>query len=226
MARVVNVDCGGRAQRRHRFGFTWRFARGLHKNCLLVTVLEVVNAVMPNPLHLSIAELEAGLKALSQPSKDSGRVVMIVCRRAPGAHESVQQVHLSIDDGVTGDEWKRRAGKLDAQITVIRRDVSALISNGQPLTTSGDNLIVDFDISAENLPVGTRLRVGKAVVEMTPLPHNGCKKFAARFGKDAVIFCQAPPTRHLNLRGIHWKVIEPGEVRVGDTIQVLSRPKP
>jgi len=179
---------------------------------------------MPNPLHLSLAELEGGLRALPQPPKDSGRVVMIVCRRAPGLHESVHQVHLSVDDGVTGDEWKRRGGKIDAQITVIHRDVSELISNGQPLTTSGDNLVVDFDISAENLPAGTRLRVGQAIVEMTPLPHNGCKKFAARFGKDAARFVQAAPTRRLNLRGIHWKVIEPGEVRVGDAIQVLSRP--
>jgi len=174
---------------------------------------------MPNPLHLSLAELEGGLKALPQPPKDSGRVVMIVCRRAPGVHESVQQVHLSVDDGVTGDEWKRRAGKIDAQITVIRRDVSELISNGQPLTTSGDNLVVDFDISAENLPARTRLGVGKAIVEMTPLPHNGCKKFAARFGQDAARFVQAPPTRHLNLRGIYWRVIEAGEVYAGAEIR-------
>src|SRR5436190_7671441 len=180
--------------------------------------------MMPNPLHRSLAELEAGLRALPQPSRDTGRVVMIVCRRAPAVHETVERVQLSIQDGVTGDEWKRRAGKIDAQITVIRNDVSELISNGQMLTTSGDNLVVDFDISADNLPAGTRLRVGKAIVEMTPLPHNGCKKFAARFGQDAARFVQAPPTRHLNLRGIHWKVIEPGEVRVGDAIEVLSRP--
>jgi MOSC domain-containing protein YiiM len=177
----------------------------------------------PDPLHLSLADLEAGLKKLPAASKDSGRVAMIVCRRSPGVHDSLERVQLSLDDGVVGDEWKRRAGKIDAQITVIRRHVSELISNGQSLTVSGDNLVVDMDISAENLPAGTRLRVGEAIVEMTPMPHNGCKKFAARFGKDACRFVQAAATRHLNLRGIHWKVIQPGEVRVGDPIQVLSR---
>jgi MOSC domain-containing protein YiiM len=175
-------------------------------------------------LHQTLAQLEAGLRSLPEAPKDSGRVALIVCRRAPGEHEAIEKVQLSLEEGVTGDEWKRRGGQLDAQITIIRRDVSELISNGQSLTVSGDNLVVDMDISAENLPAGTRLRVGKAIVEMTPLPHNGCKKFAARFGPDAVRFCQAPATRHLNLRGIHWKVIEPGEVRVGDVIQVLSRP--
>ena len=182
-----------------------------------------MDADTPNPLHLSLSELEAGLRALPPRPKDIGRVEMIVCRRAPGVHESLERVRLCLNEGVVGDEWKRRRGKIDAQITVIRRDVSELISNGQLLTTSGDNLVVDMDISAENLPAGTRLRVGKAIVEMTPLPHNGCKKFAERFGADAVRFVQAPSTRHLNLRGIHWKVIDPGEVRVGDKIEVLSR---
>ncbi|HZO86020.1 MAG TPA: MOSC domain-containing protein [Verrucomicrobiae bacterium] len=178
---------------------------------------------MSNVSHRSLVELEQGLRALSDPPKNVGRVAMIVCRRAPGTHEALEEVRLSLEEGVPGDEWNRRAGDLETQITVIRRDVAELISNGQPLTTSGDNLIVDLDISAENLPAGTRLRVGKAIVEMTPLPHNGCKKFATRFGQDAARFVQAKETRHLNLRGIHWKVIEAGEVRAGDRIEVIAR---
>jgi MOSC domain-containing protein YiiM len=179
---------------------------------------------MSEELHLSLPELERGLAALPQAPKDVGRVAMIVCRRAPGVHEAMESAVLSTKEGLPGDEWNRRGSpNLEAQLTVIRKDVAELISNGQLLTTSGDNLVVDLDISAENLPVGTRLRVGKAVVEMTALPHNGCKKFAARFGQDAVRFVQAAPTRHLNLRGVHWRVIEAGEVSVGDTIRVLSR---
>jgi MOSC domain-containing protein YiiM len=106
---------------------------------------------------------------------------------------------------------------------VIRRDVAELIAHGQPLATSGDNLIVELDISAANLPVGTRLRVGEAVVEVTPKPHNGCHKFERRFGEGALRFVQAPATRHLNLRGIYWRVIEAGEAGAGALIQVLSR---
>lgn len=112
----------------------------------------------------------------------------------------------------------------DGQLTVMRRDVAELVSNGQPLTTSGDNLIVELDISYTNLPVGTRLRVGKAIVEVTAKLHNGCKKFAARFGDDALQFVQTPATRHHNLRGIYWKVVSAGEVSAGAPIQVISRP--
>jgi len=105
----------------------------------------------------------------------------------------------------------------------MRRDIAALIANGQPLTLFGDNLFVDLDISQENLPAGTRLQLGECVVEVTPEPHTGCRKFSDRFGQDALRFTTIPRIREHNLRGIHWKVIESGEVRVGDSITVISR---
>jgi MOSC domain-containing protein YiiM len=127
--------------------------------------------------------------------------------------------------GLPGDQWNRRLPlNSDAQLAVFRHDMAELLGNGQPLSTSGDNLIVDFDISAGNLPPGTRLQVGEAVVEVTPKPHNGCHKFAGRFGPDALRFVQAPETRHQNLRGMYWRVIQLGEVSVGSAIKVLSRP--
>ena len=102
--------------------------------------------------------------------------------------------------------------------------VARLIANGQPLTTFGDNLFVELDLSAANLPTGTRLAVGQAIVEVTPKPHNGCSKFDARFGHDALRFVQAPATRAENRRGIYWKVVTAGEVAVGDAVRVLRRP--
>ena len=175
--------------------------------------------------YLTLAELEAGLQALFVPPKDAGTLALIVCRRAPGVHEALDQVRISPEEGVPGDEWNRRMPRhVDAQLTVIRRDVSQLFSNGQPLTESGDNLVIDLDISAENLPVGTRLRIGEAIVEVSPKPHDGCQKFAKRFGQDALRFVNAPVTRHLNLRGIYWKVILPGEIFANAPIQVLDRP--
>lgn len=175
--------------------------------------------------HRSLADLVAGFQALPTPPRDLGKVMLVVCRRAPAVHEALDRVRLTREEGVPGDEWNRRPPcKLDSQVTVIRHDVAELIANGQSLTVSGDNLIVDLDLSAANLPAGTRLRVGEAIVEMTPMPHDGCAKFQKRFGKDAFLFVQAPATRRQNLRGIHWRVIEPGEVAVGATIEVLSRP--
>jgi MOSC domain-containing protein YiiM len=107
------------------------------------------------------------------------------------------------------------------QLAVMNRDVAALIAAGQPLTTFGDNLYVDLDLSAANLPPGTRLRLGGALLETTAFPHNGCAKFNARFGNDALRLVQRMETRHQNYRGVYWRVVEPGEIAVGDAIEVL-----
>jgi MOSC domain-containing protein YiiM len=177
-------------------------------------------------IHLTLAELEARLRALSPAPKDSGSLALIV-RRTHGIRETPDRLMLTPEEGVPGDDWNRRLPrKLEAQVAVMRLDVAELIAHGQPLTVFGDNLFVDFDISTTNIPAGTRLHVGEAVVEVTPMPHNGCAKFKSRFGQDALQFVNAKPTRDQNLRGIYWKVIKAGEVGVGTPIQVLSRPTP
>lgn len=174
--------------------------------------------------HRPLAELEAALRAAPPAQKNTGRLALIVLRRADGTRETPDRVRLSPEEGLPGDRWGRRAQtKLPSQLTVVRRDVVELIANGQPLTVSGDNLVVDLDLSATNLPAGTRLRIGKAVVEVSAKPHNGCSKFAARFGADALAFVKEPRTRDQNLRGMYWTVVEAGEARVGDPIIVLTR---
>jgi MOSC domain-containing protein YiiM len=106
----------------------------------------------------------------------------------------------------------------------MQHGVALLIANGQPLCLAGDNLFFDLDLSAANLPIGSRLRVGAAVLEVTPKPHNGCRKFMGRFGNDALRFVAHPERRPLNLRGIYLRVVEDGEIAVGDVVEVLARP--
>lgn len=175
--------------------------------------------------HLSGDALDAGRRTLAAAPTDSGRVSLIVRRVESGAREVLERVLLSPEAGVPGDDWARRPPRdLEAQLAVMRTDVARLIANGQPLTVFGDNLFVELDLSAANLPVATRLAVGRAVVEVTPKPHNGCSKFDARFGHDALRFVQAPATRSENRRGIYWRVVEAGEVAQGDAVRVISRP--
>ncbi len=186
-------------------------------------------AVQPLPgdsaSYLSAAELEAGLAALPAPPRDTGRLTLLVRRLADGSRELPERVCLTPEEGLPGDAWGRRPPlDLEEQLAVIRDDVATMIAHGQPLTTFGDNLFVDLDLSDANLPAGSRLRVGEAIVEVSPKPHNGCRKFHQRFGPDALRFVQAKATRDQNFRGVYWRVVEPGEVAIGATIQVLSRP--
>jgi MOSC domain-containing protein YiiM len=175
--------------------------------------------------HRDLAALETGWRALPPAPRDAGRLVLIVRRHPDGARETLPRTLLTPADGVPGDGWSRRPPRdPEAQLAVMRCDVAALIANGQPLTLFGDNLFVDLDLSAGNLPVGTRIRVGSAEVVMTAKPHDGCRKFHGRFGADALRFVQAKPTRGQNFRGVYWKVVAPGEARAGDAALVLARP--
>jgi len=176
--------------------------------------------------HRPLAELEAGLRALAAAPTEAGRLARIVRRRADGVREEPERVRLSPDEGVPGDGWSRRPPRdPEAQLAVMRRDVAELLANGQPLALFGDNLFVDLELAAASLPVGTRLRVGEARVVVTAKPHDGCRKFEARFGADALRLVQAPPTRDRNLRGVYWRVVAAGLARVGDPIEVLARPQ-
>lgn len=171
--------------------------------------------------HLSREELERGLAALT-PEKDVGTVALIVARADDGHRNTPDRVELTPEGGVPGDAWARDCPEeTDAQITMMRSDFAKLVTNGQPLTLPGDNLLVDLDLSSANLPVGSRLRLGDALLEVTPKPHDGCLKFRQRFGKDALRL--TADHRELHLRGVYVKVVEAGAVAVGDRIEVLSR---
>jgi len=175
--------------------------------------------------YLPLGELEQKLGTLPAAPRDAGRVALLVRRRPDKVRETPTRIDLGPDTGVPGDAWGR-GEKPDraAQLTVMEIDVAEMIANGQPLTVFGDNLFLALDLSVENLPTGSRLRLGRALLEVTAKPHNGCRKFAARFGHDALRLVANPQLRHRNLRGIYMSVVEAGEVAVGDAVAVVSRP--
>jgi MOSC domain-containing protein YiiM len=171
-----------------------------------------------------LADLERMLKGGPPAPADSGRLALVVSRGQGGRREPLPRAVLTPEGGVPGDSWGRRSRRdRDAQLAVMQLDVAELIANGQPLTLFGDNLFLDLDLSADNLPPGSRLRVGGAVLEVTPKPHTGCRKFRARFGDDALALQAKPELKRRNLRGIYLRVVEAGEVNVGDPAEVIAR---
>lgn len=174
--------------------------------------------------HLALAVLEAGIAGFPPDDRETGRVSLIVRRSAGGEREVLSRTRLDRAEGVPGDDWARRPPcDPEAQLAVMNTSIATLIANGQALTTFGDNLFVTLDLSAANLPAGTRIAVGDATVEVTQKPHDGCSKFDTRFGNEALRFVQARATRAENRRGIYWRVVEPGEVAVGGAVRVVSR---
>ena len=172
----------------------------------------------------NLAVLEETLMALPGAGEDNGHVALLLRRCEGGRRETLDRVVLAPETGVPGDAWCRAAQpKHDMQIAVMQKDVAELIANGQSLTLFGDCLFLELDLSAGNLPAGSRVRVGDAILEVTPEPHNGCRKFRARFGDDALRFVSMRELRHRNLRGIYMFVVEGGEVKTGDPVEVVSR---
>src|SRR5688572_8496807 len=138
------------------------------------------------PCFRTFEELERLLTALTGTPKDNGTVTLLMWRREGGRRELLKSVRLEIDGGMPGDAWGRNSKrKADAQLATMQTDVAELIANGQPLELAGDNLYVALDLSNENLPTGSRVRIGGVLLEVTPMPHNGCKKFRSRFGDGA-----------------------------------------
>ena len=172
--------------------------------------------------HVTMEELEAGLDEICRSPRDEGVLKMIVRRPRSDEREVLEEGGLDPLDGLMGDSWKHRGRSPDPdrQLNVMNSRVIALVAQDKERwRLAGDQLFVDLDLSAENLPAGTRLALGSAVIEVTAPPHAGCKKFMERFGLDAVTFVNSPLGKQLHLRGINARVVQAGVIRVGDPVR-------
>ncbi len=176
-------------------------------------------------------DLQAGLDYIRQSPLSEGTLELIVRRPAIGVREVLEEGNLDVTLGLTGDNWSVKAstatpdGSPDpaGQITLMNARTAGVIAGGRERwALAGDQLYVDLDLSDSNLPAGTRLAIGSAVIEITAKPHLGCAKFAARFGRDALRFVNTGPGRVLNLRGRNARVAVPGTIRRGDVIRPLA----
>jgi hypothetical protein len=180
---------------------------------------------MADVTHLTTAELEAGLGHVRQSPKNHGVLELIVRRPRVGEREVLNEGELSLGEGLVGDTWRTRGSTRtadgsshpDMQVNIMNSRVVALVAlERERWPLAGDQLYLDMDLSAENVPPGTRLALGSAILEVTAQPHTGCQKFVARFGLDAMQFVNSALGKQLHLRGINAKVVQEGVIRVGD----------
>jgi len=180
--------------------------------------------------HLTKQELEAGLDHIRQSPKDKGVLNLIVIRPGTEQREVIAEGTLDPASGLVGDNWLTRGNRStadgqadpDMQLNIMNSRVTALVAQDpNRWALAGDQLYIDMDLSPENLPPGTRLAIGSAIIEVTPPPHTGCKKFVARFGLDAMVFVNSGTGKQLNLRGINAKVIKAGTIRTHDIAEKM-----
>jgi len=180
--------------------------------------------------HLTQEELAAGLDDILKSPKDKAVLELIVRRPETEKREVLKKGMLDPAYGLQGDNWLSRGSRATAdgsahpemQLNIMNSRVVALVAQDpQRWALAGDQLFIDMDLSPENLPPGTKLSIGSAIIEVTSPPHTGCKKFVARFGLDAMMFVNSGAGKKLNLRGINAKVIQAGTIRTNDIAEKI-----
>lgn len=182
---------------------------------------------MENLVYLSLEELQAGLDKIRQSPKDRGILKMIVRRPGVEQREVLVEGMLDTQEGLVGDNWIHRGSNstLDGsahpgrQITIMNARVISLLAQSQERwNLAGDQLYIDMDLTEANLPAGTRLKLGEAVIEITDQPHTGCYKFSNRFGPAALKFISSDEGNRLRMRGIYARVVQNGAIHTGDMV--------
>jgi len=182
--------------------------------------------------HLTTAEIEAGMPHVLSSPLNNGTLEMIVARPAIGKRKVLEAGELSVAEGLTGDNWAARGSRRtvdgsahpEMQINIMNYRFAELIAGHRDrVPLAGDQLFVDLDLSEANIPPGTGLEIGTALLEITTIPHLGCKKFVERFGLAAMKYANSEYGRKNNLRGVNARVIRSGNFRTGDAVSITGR---
>lgn len=181
--------------------------------------------------HLTREQLDTDYAAMDASPQNGGTVELIVARPEADQRSLLNEAELNTEVGLVGDSWLARGSSStddgsanpEAQLTLMNSRIAQLVAGDKahwPL--AGDQLYVDLDLSIDNLPPGQRVRIGEALIEISALPHTGCKKFMARFGEDALAFISTPTGKANRMRGVNCRVIEAGRIRVGDRLEKVD----
>jgi hypothetical protein len=175
--------------------------------------------------HQAKPSFDAYVEVVRGAPADDGRLEFIVRRPAQDEREVVEEALLDPGLGLVGDRWAMQDAQstpsyLAAELTLINtRVLAAIESDRSRWPLAGDQLYVDLDLSLDNLPAGTRLAIGSAVIEVSETSHTGCAKFSARFGGAAQRWVNSENGRNYRMRGLNARILEAGTVRAGDTIR-------
>jgi len=170
------------------------------------------------------------LRDIAPSPQQQGTVDLIVCRPKINERRVLEHAELSIEQGLIGDNWVKAEcntghyqNYANAQISLMNSQVMMAIQRDPsqwPL--AGDNFFVDLDLNRNNVPAGTQLSIGTAIIEITDEPHLPCKKFRQRFGENAFSLLNSEEGRDAILRGVYARVVAAGQVSSGAMIRKLE----
>ncbi len=155
--------------------------------------------LLPRPL--STAQLDEALPYIISAPKDNAPILTLCYRPADGVRCFTDELQLSSEKGVIGDKWLKQvndggkySGDKRVQVCILPKRILELVwrnnnddgDDDEGIIYPGDNMIVDMDLSHENMPIGSQFKIGTATLEVSDVYNGGCKKWVARYGEDII----------------------------------------
>jgi len=181
--------------------------------------------------HQSLQELESKTNEILKSPKNHGKIELLVIRPVSNERKVVEEMQVTHEDGVLGDVWKTKPSSStpdgkphpEKQVTIMNsRCIRTLAGDKNNWPPAGDQIYVDLDLSTQNIPAGTELKIGTAVLKVSSSPHNGCKKFAQRFGQDSMRFVNSKMGKANRFRGLNAYVLKEGTISAHDSVEILE----
>ncbi len=178
------------------------------------------------------AELDAALPHVLAAPKDSVEILQLCFRPGYGQRLHPPMLRLTKAQGIldadgTSERWpvapwmRLEDGSPDPriQVSILPIRVMDLVWRDRTGTPHpGDTMIADLDTTEANIPTGSLLRAGTAVLRVSDVFNDACVKWKVRYGTEAKDWITTPGHPPLRLRGLLCEVVEDGEVRQGDLL--------
>lgn len=177
---------------------------------------------------ITMAELMAALPDVLAAPKDDAPILQLCFRPGYNQRRFPEALELTRARGIPGERfetapWARLpdgTGDPRIQVSILPRRVLDLVWRDRDGTPHpGDTVIADLDTTEANLPVGTLLQAGTALLRVSDLFNDGCVKWKVRYGRDAKDWIVQPGHEPLRLRGVLCAVERDGVMRVGDRLR-------
>lgn len=177
---------------------------------------------------ISRAELDAALPHVCAAPKTDAAITSLCTRPAFNQRAFPASIRFSRAEGIPGERWLKQPWLRLAdgsphpgiQVSILPSRVMDLVWQDRTAAPHpGDPIVADLDTSEANLPPGTLIQAGTALLRVSEVPNLGCVKWKARYGADALNWVASAPM--LRLRGVLCAVEQDGEVTLTDRLHIL-----
>lgn len=181
--------------------------------------------------HATAEDLARALPHVLAAPKAASSVACLCFRPGYNQRRFPERLNLTRAQGIPGERWltapwlRLPDGSPDPRIQVSLlplRVLETVWRDRDATPHPGDTIVCDLDMSGANLPAGSLLQVGTAVLRVSDVFNDACVKWKLRYGSAAKDWITAPGHPPLRLRGILCSIERDGEVRLGDPITRLA----